>query len=142
VSETTAPVNDKIVAGQTLYVPIYSSVFTADSASSVDLAATLFVRNTDTHRPMILIRAEYFDSGGNSLKKFVSEPLKIAPMASVNFFIKESDETGGASPSFLVEWIATEIVSDPLVESVMIGTTGSQGISFVCPARVIDGRKP
>jgi hypothetical protein len=142
VSETVLPGEDKVVAGQTLYVPIYSHVDTADGGHPFDLAASLFVRNTDRSKAIVLTRVEYFDSGGKSLRSFVKSPLKIEPMATVDFFIKESDETGGPSPSFLVEWVATDPVSLPLVESVMIGTTGSQGVSFTCEARVIQSRKP
>jgi hypothetical protein len=139
-SETTAPAEEKIVNGQTLYAPIYSQVVTADGGHPFNLAATLFVRNTDRSKPIILTRVEYFDSGGKSLRSFIKSPIKIEPMASVDFFIEESDETGGPSPSFLVEWVATEAVSSPLVESVMIGTTGSQGVSFTCQARVVQSR--
>jgi hypothetical protein len=141
-SETSPPAEEKIVAGQTLYAPIYSQVVTADGGHPFNLAATLFVRNTDRSKPIVLTRVEYFDSGGKSLRSFVKSPIKIEPMASVDFFIKESDETGGVSPSFLVEWVATEAVSNPLVESVMIGTTGSQGVSFTCQSRVVETRKP
>jgi hypothetical protein len=142
IAEIALPANDKIVQGQTIYVPAYSHVYTADSAHPLNLAATLFVRNTDPSNPIILTRAEYFDSGGRSLRSFVKGPLRIDPMASIDFFVKESDETGGASPSFVVEWVATEPVAEPLAESVMIGTTGSQGISFTGTGRVIQTRKP
>ncbi len=63
-------------------------------------------------------------------------------MASMDFFVKESDVSGGASPTFLVEWVATEEVNPPIAEGVMIGTAGTQGISFTCPGRVIATRKP
>ena len=51
-------------------------------------------------------------------------------MASAEFFVKESDTRGGVSASFLVEWVAEQSVSDPLVETVMIGTASTQGVSF------------
>jgi hypothetical protein len=139
-SETSPPAEEKIVAGQTLYAPIYSQVVTADGGHPFNLAATLFVRNTDRSKPIILTRVAYFDSGGKPLRSFLKSPIKIDPMASVDYFIEESDETGGVSPSFLVEWVATDAVSNPLVESVMIGTTGSQGVSFTCQARVVQTR--
>jgi hypothetical protein len=55
--------------------------------------------------------------------------------------VKESDTRGGVSASFLVEWVAEQSVSAPLVESVMIGTASTQGVSFTCPGRVIDDRR-
>lgn len=142
VSETVAPALDKVAAGQTVYVPVYSHVYTADNAEPLNLAATLFVRNTDPGRPIVLTRVEYFDSGGKSVRNFLPKPLKIGPMASADFFVKESDVSGGASPSFIVEWVATESPSDPVVESVMIGTSGTQGISFTGAGRVVRSHKP
>ncbi len=142
VSEVGRPAQDKIVASQTVYVPVYSHVLTADNAEPLNLATTLFVRNTDPDHSIILTGAEYYDSGGTSIRQFVAKPLRIGPLASVEFFIKESDVSGGASPSFLVEWVATEPTTDPVVESVMIGTSGTQGISFTGNGRVIRSRKP
>jgi hypothetical protein len=140
VSEIALPAEDKIVAGQTIYVPLYSHVYTSDNAQTLNLASTLFVRNTDPNRAIILTRVEYFDSGGKSLRKFLKSPVKIEPLASIDFFVKESDETGGASPSFIVQWISTDPVTDPITESVMIGTSGTQGISFACPGQIIARR--
>jgi hypothetical protein len=142
VAEAVLPSEDKLVAGQTLYVPLYSHVYTADNAEPLNLAATVFVRNSDRTRPILLTRVQYYDSGGKLLRDFLVKPLRIAPMASMDFFVKESDESGGASPSFLVEWVAESATSEPVIESVMIGTSGTQGISFTCPAHVVSTRKP
>ena len=142
VSEVAPPDEGKVVAGQSVYVPVYSHVYTADNGQPLNLATTLFVRNTDRGRPILLTRVQYFDSGGKSLRQFLAKPLKLEPLASTDFFVKESDTTGGASPSFLVEWAALEPTTDPVVESVMIGTSGTQGISFTGAGRVIASRKP
>ena len=58
----------------------------------------------------------------------------------MEFFVKESDTSGGVSASFLVEWVAEQAVTAPVVESVMIGTASTQGISFTCPGRVLSDR--
>jgi hypothetical protein len=39
-----------------------------------------------------------------------------------------------------VEWRAEEPVNAPLVEAVMVGTSGTQGISFTGSSRVISQR--
>jgi Protein of unknown function (DUF3124) len=142
VSEVVRPAEDKVAAGQMVYVPVYSYVYTADNAEPLNLAVTLFVRKTDPARSIVLTRVDYFDSGGKSIRDFLPKPLQIEPLASVDFFVKENDVSGGASPSFVVQWVATEVPTDPVVESVMIGTTGTQGISFTGSGRVIHSRKP
>ncbi len=129
--------SSRVVAGQTIYVPAYSSVFTADRAHSFNLAVTLIVRNTDRVNPIVVASASYYDHDGQLVRDYVKKPLRIGPMASIEFFVAENDTSGGASASFLVEWVAEQSVSAPLVESVMIGTASTQGVSFTSPGRVL-----
>ena len=130
----------KVVAGQTIYVPAYSSIYTSDRAHRFDLAVTLSVRNTDQDHPMILTKARYYDQDGQVIREYLKKPLRIGPMASTEFFVSESDTKGGVSASFLVEWVAEQSITAPVVESVMVGTLSGQGVSFTCPGRVLDDR--
>jgi hypothetical protein len=123
--------------GQVLYVPAYSHIHTGNRGERILLAETLSVRNTDTTRPIILKSVRYHDSDGKPLHEELPSPVRLAPLASAEFFVKESDTRGGSGASFLVEWVAEEPVNPPLIEAVMISTAGAQGIAFVRPARVI-----
>ena len=135
------PIDDsRVVAGQTVYVPAYSSVYTADQAHRFDLAVMLSIRNTDPHQPMILTAARYYDQDGQLVRNYLEKPMRIQPMAAMEFFVAESDTRGGVSASFLVEWVAEQSVNAPVIESVMIGTASTQGISFTCPGRVLADR--
>jgi hypothetical protein len=130
----------KVVAGQTIYVPAYSSIYTSDRAHRFALAVTLSIRNTDLDRPMILTKARYYNQDGQLIRDYLTKPLRIGPMSSTEFFVSESDTKGGVSASFLVEWVAEQSVTDPVVESVMVGTLSGQGVSFTCPGRVLVDR--
>ncbi|WP_435007601.1 DUF3124 domain-containing protein [Tundrisphaera lichenicola] len=132
----------KIVAGQTIFVPACSHVYTADNAQPLNLATTLIVRNTDPDRPIVLVRVRYHDSRGKLVRELVKTPSRLAPLASAEFFVGESDDSGEASPSFLVEWVAEQSGSEPLAETVMISTAGTQGISFTWTGRVIRSPQP
>jgi hypothetical protein len=132
--------NSRVVAGQTIYVPAYSSVYTADQAHRFDLAVMLSIRNTDPHQPIIITAARYYDHDGQLARDYLEKPLRIQPMAAMEFFVRESDTSGGVSASFLVEWVAEQSVTAPIVESVMIGTASTQGISFTCPGHVLSDR--
>jgi hypothetical protein len=129
-----------VVAGQTIYVPAYSSVFISDRAQSFNLAVTLSIRNTDRSLPIVVTSASYHDQDGQLVRDYIKKPLRIGPMASTEFFVTESDTKGGVSASFLVEWVAEHNVSAPLVESIMVGTATTQGVSFTCPGRVVADR--
>lgn len=130
------------VAGQTVYVPVYSHVFTSNDARPFGLAVTLSVRNTDRVQPIILVSVKYHDRDGRLVRDALKKPLRIAPLASMDFFVEESDSTGGYSASYVLEWVAERPVSAPVAEAVMIGMASTQGISFVCPGRVVAERNP
>jgi hypothetical protein len=135
------PIEDRRVkAGQTVYVPAYSSVFITDRAHSYNLAVTLSVRNTDRTRPIVVTSVAYRDQDGKLLRDYLKTPIRLAPLAGTEFFVAESDTTGGVSASFLVDWVAEQPVSPPVVEAVMIGTAGTQGVSFLSPGRVVAER--
>lgn len=127
----------KAVAGQTIYVSIYSSIFTWDRNRTIDLTATLSVRNTDQSHPVVLSAVNYYDSNGRLIRKYLDQPVALGALASTNFLVNQEDQSGGAGAAFIVEWVAQTAVSAPVVEAVMINTTGNQGISFVSAGRVI-----
>ncbi|SHJ79291.1 Protein of unknown function [Malonomonas rubra DSM 5091] len=124
-------------SGQTVYVAIYSHVFTGPKEHPFNLAAMLSIRNTDLHNPITILSAEYFDNSGHSLKEYAPKPIALAPLASHHFSIKESDEAGGFGANFIVRWAASKAINAPIIESVMIGARSGQGISFVSQGKVI-----
>ena len=96
----------RVIAGQTIYVPAYSSVFTSDRAYSFNLAVTLSIRNTDRTHSIVVTSASYYDQDGQLVRDYLKKSLRIGPMASTEFFVTKSDISGGVSASFLVEWVA------------------------------------
>ncbi len=63
VKEIASIADMKVVSGQTIYVPSYSSIYTSDRASTSYLAATLSIRNTDLTQPIVITSATVFRSG-------------------------------------------------------------------------------
>lgn len=127
----------ELSSGQTVYVAIYSNVFSGPKELPFNLAAMLSIRNTDIHNPITILAAEYFDNNGNSLKEYAPKPIHLPPLASHHFSIKERDEAGGFGANFIVKWKANKEINSPIIESVMIGTQSGQGISFVGQGKVI-----
>lgn len=66
-------------AGQTIYVPAYSAIATADNPQLYQLAITLSVRNTDQDQPILLTDVRYHDQDGRLVRSFLKKPLRIAP---------------------------------------------------------------
>ncbi len=128
----------RLLRDQTLYVPVYSHIYFGNREKDyILLSATLSVRNTDMAKPIVLLSADYYDSKGKFLEKFVKNPVTLAPLESIRYIVKESDTRGGSGASFIVKWRADSPVTAPIVESVMIGTRGQQGISFTSRAQAL-----
>ncbi len=130
----------KIATGQTIYVPIYSEIYFFNRTRTLQLAATLSVRNTDSENPIIINSVKYYDSDGNLVKDHLEGPLRLAPLASTEFIVDQNDQTGGSGANFIVEWVAETEVFEPILEAVMVSTTSQQGISFLSKGRVIESK--
>lgn len=128
---------DRMVEGQTVYVPAYSQIYYGDKEHAFDLTVTLSVRNTDTQHAITLLSVEYYDAEGKRLKNYIDGDTKIAPMASVRYIVNESDRSGGAGASFRVRWKSDAAVTAPLIETVMVSTRAQQGISFTSRGVVV-----
>jgi hypothetical protein len=102
------------------------------------ITSTVVVRNTDLTRGIRVTSVDYRDSKGGHLRHLVHKPEVLGPLSSQEFTLEQSDETGGHSPSFLVHWEADEWVNAPVIEVILIGKSGTQGLSFVGRAWVIE----
>lgn len=116
--------------GQTLYVPCYSHIYHGVKTRPFDLTITLAVRNSDPKRPMRLTSVDYYGSDGKLLKRYLGAEIALPPLTTREFIVDQNDSSGGAGASFLVRWRSDANMNEPVVESVMIGTANSQGISF------------
>lgn len=123
--------------GQSVYVPAYSHIYIGDREHPFYLTVTLSIRNTDQKTPLTLTAADYFDSNGKFLRKYIEAPVLLNPFSSVRFLVNESDKEGGSGASFRVNWTATHPINQPIVETVMIGTKSQQGISFTSRGQVL-----
>jgi hypothetical protein len=125
-------------AGQTVYVPIYSHIYSGLKGRPFNLAATLSIRNTDPGHSIKLVSVKFFDSEGKLVKEYLDKPAELKAMASTRYILTEGDTAGGSGANFLVKWQSPAKVNPPLIEGVMIGTRSGQGISFVSRGQVIN----
>ncbi len=126
---------------QTVYVPLYSNIYADERYRNrpFNLTATLSIRNTDPANGLTLKRVDYYDSHGKLLKNYLEKPITIGPLASTRYIVQESESQGGSGAKFIVGWSAQQPVSEPIIESIMIGTKLQQGISFLSRGKVIKG---
>lgn len=123
--------------GQTVYVPVYSNVFTGPRKLPYQLASTLSIRNTDMAESFRITTIDYYDTNGKLVRRHLERPAIVAPLATFFIHIEEKNTTGGFGANFVVRWQSVSDMNVPIIECVMIGATGGQGISFVSPGQVI-----
>jgi len=134
----TADADMRLYKGQTVYVPVYSHIYSGDREQPFYLAATLSIRNTDTKHAITLTAVDYYDSDGKFLKHYLEKALPLNAMATKRYVVPESDKSGGSGAKFIIKWQSGEPVAEPLIESVMISTKTQQGISFTSRGRVLE----
>ena len=123
--------------GQTVYVSVYTHIYSGLKGRPFELGATLSIRNTDTRHPIILASVKFYDSDGKLLKDYLAEPVRLNALVSARYVIKEGESGGGSGANFLVTWKSEKMVNPPIIEAIMIGTRSGQGISFVSQGQVI-----
>ena len=126
-----------LAKGQTLYVSVYSNIFSAPKKIPFNLSTILSIRNTDMSNSINILAADYYNTKGKLLKRYYLQPIALAPLESTDIFIPEEDTSGGIGANFIVKWSSTTEVNVPIIEAVMIGMRSGQGISFVSPSREI-----
>jgi len=127
----------RLAKKQTVYVPVYSNVFSGPRKRPLQLEANLSIRNTDPSSSLRISAIDYYDTGGKLVRRFLERPRILGPLASTDVHIEERDVSGGFGANFIVRWEADRIINAPVIECVMIGASGGQGISFVSPGQEI-----
>jgi Protein of unknown function (DUF3124). len=126
----------KKLRGQVLYIPIYSNVPYHKASKKFDLSAFIAIHNTDLGHWIKITKVLFFDNDGKLVANYLNKPVNVKPLGSANYFIPEKDQSGTGA-NFLVEWVSDNPVNEPLIESVMLGLTHGQGVSFSSTGRVI-----
>ena len=130
-SKRTANLNNKdsLEFGKT-YLSIYSQIYSISEHKTHNLTAMVSLRNTSDLDSIYILKAEYYDTHGVSVRKYVNQPIYLAPMETTEIIIDETDVTGGTGSNFIFEWKIPKGCSEPLFEGIMNSTMGQQGLSF------------
>ncbi len=126
----------RVFKDQTVYVPVYSQIYSGKRGKTIDLAVTVSICNTDRKLAIRLTAVDYFDSNGKPLKHYLDKPTTLNAMGTMQYMVPETDRSGGSGAKFLITWQSDQPVSPPLIESVMISTKTQQGISFTSRGQV------
>lgn len=115
----------------TVYVPIYSDIYSRSKHTRFFLTATLSIRNTSLTDSIYIEEIDYYDTDGDLIRKYLDKILLLKPMQSIEYVIGEDDKSGGAGANFMIYWGAEKSHLTPVFQGIMISTNGQQGISFL-----------
>lgn len=124
--------------GQEIYIPAYSTLKSGDN-EEIDFSITLSVRNTDPNNTIIVKSVDFYRSDGERFKRFIRDPLTIRPMATEDFIVSRADKFGGSGANFYVVWVSDTLVTEPVVEAIMLGR-GLHAYSWVSSGKVVKSR--
>lgn len=120
---------------RTMYAPVYSHIY-HNGGAPYPLETTLSIRNVDSQRAIYVARVDYFDTSGSLVKSHLDRVIALAPLQTIEFLVERRDGSGGSGANFLVTWGTNGQAAPPLVETVMVGALGSQGVCFARPAAI------
>lgn len=129
--------NNGLSTGQTMYVPAYSHIYSGNREKPFLLTVTLSIRNIDPKQSVTITKADYYETKGALVKKYIDKPVILSPLESLRYIVPENDSTGGSGANFVVQWQSDKPVNAPVIECIMIGTKSQQGISFTSTGREI-----
>lgn len=126
----------KLIHGQVLYLPIYSTIPYHQGKEFTDLSAFLVIHNTDFYNTVKITKVQHIDNDGKLVKDYNINEILLNPLSAKSFFVPSSDKSG-IGANFILEWVSDSLVTEPLVESVIVGLTSGQGTSFISSGKVL-----
>ncbi|WP_397444614.1 DUF3124 domain-containing protein [Polaribacter sp. R77954] len=131
-----APLKDSLEYGKS-YLSIYSEIYSFTESKKISLTSMISLRNTSDLDTIYLLKAEYFDTEGESIRKYFDFPIFLKPLETAEIIIDEVDVTGGTGSNFIFEWKTPKHCPEPIFEAVMSSTMSQQGLSFITQSKRI-----
>ncbi|MBF0311405.1 MAG: DUF3124 domain-containing protein [Magnetococcales bacterium] len=133
--QTVRAEEPRLSTGQTLYVPVYSHILhgNLDSdgiPSKLLLSSMLSIRNINAKHHLTITGVRYYDTSGKLLTNYLKEPVTLAPMGSLEYFVEHRERRGGPGANFVVDWKAPLAVNPPITESVNAYFFGNHTLAF------------
>lgn len=121
---------------QSVYLPVYSHVYTSEEKYE-PLGITVSIRNTDFKMSLLVKEIGYYDTKGDLVETYISQPYLLAPMASVDFIVDLRDMRGGSGANFIIKYSYENELSTPIIQAVMVNNSINRAFSFITNGQFI-----
>ena len=119
------------------YLSVYSQIYSVSEHKTHSLTAMVSLRNTSDTDTIYLLKAEYYDTKGKSVRSYFDKTIFLAPLETAEIIIDEVEKNGETGSNFIFEWKIPKDCPEPLFEGIMNSTKGQQGLSFTTQSRRI-----
>jgi hypothetical protein len=117
------------VQGKT-YLPVYSHIYHIHEHKTFDLTITISIRNVSMTDSAYILEANYYNTIGFNVRRYLKNPISLAPLETVEIVIEEYDKEGGSGANFIFDWAMLNDKNPPLFEAVMISPYEQHGLAF------------
>ena len=118
------------LASNSVYVPLYRTLYVGENRAVNKLSATLSVHNTSSEHSLILKKLTYLDGKGEAISELLREPHALPPLASAEFHIDHGQSDTATVAATVVEWSSQDSSTTPLIEAILIGKYGAKGFAI------------
>lgn len=94
------------------------------------LSATLSIRNTNFKKSSYINRIDYYSTDGELIKSYLTSPIKLPAMATLNYIVEKEEDKGGSGAKFIIEVEGVDDTVKPVIEAVMIGNFSNKSFAF------------
>lgn len=119
------------------YIPAYSHVYISEN-NYVRLSISLSVRNTDPYKDLYVESIDYYNTEGKLVKRYLSQPHILKPMATVDYIVNLEDMSGGNGAKFLVNLASKGKIFTPIIQAIMTNTFGNSNLSFLTEGHIVE----
>ena len=141
---TTLPDRGALDVRGAVYVPAYSSVLVDRGQLRIDFSVTLCIHNASAEKPLVVERIAYYDATGGLVQAYLTSPVAVRPLGTLEVQVPIRDTRGGTSAKFVVDWAGAGPIAEPVMEALILGAEGTRGYSFVGqgrPVRIVGGNR-
>ncbi|MEN8816672.1 MAG: DUF3124 domain-containing protein [Nonlabens sp.] len=138
-SKRAAAINDvdSLVYGKS-YLSVYSQIYSISGEKTQNLTAMVSLRNVSETDTIYVLKADYYDTHGKSIRRYFEHPIYLAPLETTEIIIDQLDIYGGTGSNFIFEWKIPQNAPEPLFEGIMTSILGINGLSFTREARRLE----